>query len=76
MDTFVMVKIECNQNELNTMEPFFRAAEFTRFDSKVEIHCMETGQRISVECKKEDANCYGWRHFANVWQRRFGRIHK
>lgn len=76
MDTYCSVKIECSQAELNIMEPFFRAAEFTRFNSVIEIHCIDSGQRIKVTCAVTEANCYGWRHFANVWQRRFGRISK
>lgn len=75
METVCIVKIECDQKELNVYEPFFRAAEFTRFNSIIEIFCIDTGQRIKVTCKVEDANCYGWRHFVNLWQRRFGRIH-
>lgn len=75
METACSVMIECSLTELRLYEPFFRAAEFTRFNSVIEIHCQETGQRIRVQCLKDDANCYGWRHFANQWQRRFGRIH-
>lgn len=76
MDTVCQVQIECSLGELESFEPFFRAAEFTRFDSVIRIRCKDTGQGIMVRCKAGDPLCHGWRHFHLAWTRRFGRIHR
>lgn len=76
MDTVCSVQIECTMDEMKSYEPFFRAAEFSRFDSVIRIRCSDSGQQIIVRCKAGDGLCFGWRHFYTAWTRRFGRLNQ
>lgn len=75
MDTVLHALIQCSQEELNCYEPFFKAAEFGKYESTVHIHCLTTGQRLVVRCDGDDPNCWGWRYFQTAWVRRYGQIH-
>lgn len=75
MLTLVKVQILCNPPELKTYEPFHKAAEFATYDSDIDIVCHDLQQKKAFICSSVQANCYGWRHFKEEWERQFGRIH-
>lgn len=75
MHTLVKVQIQFNLSELRTYEVFHKAAEFSSYDADIDLICTDTRQVKTYICSSLRANCYGWRHFKEEWERQFGRVH-
>ena len=73
MKTHLVIYISCTLTELKNFVPFERAAEFTRYECTVEIHC-ETGKHLYVNCSPVGPTCWGWRYFRDEWVKRHGPI--
>lgn len=74
MQIKVQAQVLCNRAELVNNSAFVQADEFARYDAEIEIICRETAQQRQYSCSQTLANCYGWRHFKDEWERQYGKL--